>query len=51
MDDARGTERVRRLLREAEPTVGRFEVSAIDLTESMLTDGGPRYETVERFEL
>jgi 2'-5' RNA ligase len=51
MDDARGKERVQRLLREAEPTVGRFRAEEVRLKESALTDEGPRYETVARLAL
>ena len=51
MDHAGGKERVQRALRETDPTVGTREVDSIRLTESVLTDDGPEYTTVERFEL
>ncbi|MFB6194863.1 MAG: RNA 2',3'-cyclic phosphodiesterase [Haloplanus sp.] len=51
MDDARGKEEVQRLVREADPTVGRVEVTELRLTESTLTDAGPEYDTVSRFPL
>jgi 2'-5' RNA ligase len=51
MDDARGKEAVQRVVREADPTVGRLDVTEIRLTESTLTDDGPEYETVARFPL
>jgi 2'-5' RNA ligase len=51
MDDARGKEAVQRIVREADPTVGRLTVTEVRLTESTLTDDGPEYETVARFPL
>jgi 2'-5' RNA ligase len=51
MRDARGKDLVQRALAEADPTVGRFEVDAVTLTESTLTADGPVYEAAERFEL
>ena len=51
MNDARGKEAVQRAVREADPTVGRLDVTEIRLTESRLTDDGPAYETVARFPL
>lgn len=51
MDDARGKELVQRRLDSDDPTVGTFEVSAVRLTESTLTETGPEYETVSRFPL
>ncbi|MFB6157799.1 MAG: RNA 2',3'-cyclic phosphodiesterase, partial [Haloferacaceae archaeon] len=51
MDDARGKDLVRRTVREADPTVGSFRVEAVRLTESTLTDDGPRYDTVARVPL
>ncbi len=50
MDDARGKATVQAFLDE-EPVVGRFDVDAIRLTESTLTDDGPVYETVESIPL
>jgi len=51
MDDARGKEAVQRVVREADPTVGGYDVTEVRLTESRLTDDGPAYETVARFPL
>ena len=51
MDHAGGKERVQRALRGTDPTVGTREVDFVALTESVLTDDGPEYSTVERFEL
>ena len=51
MDHASGKERVQRALRETDPAVGTREVDLVELTESVLTDDGPEYTTVERFEL
>lgn len=50
MDDARGKDRVQEYL-DTDPTVGRFEVRDVRLTESTLTDEGPRYETRARVSL
>jgi len=50
MDDARGKGRVLEYLNE-DPTVGRFEVDGISLTESTLTSDGPEYETRARVPL
>ncbi|QZY00798.1 RNA 2',3'-cyclic phosphodiesterase [Halobaculum rubrum] len=50
MDDARGKGRVLEYLNE-DPTVGRFEVDEIRLTESTLTTDGPEYETRARVPL
>lgn len=51
MHDARGKDRVVRLVTERDPTVGTFDVRDVRLTESHRTDGGPRYETIARVEL
>jgi len=51
MDHAGGKEQVQRALREADPTVGTCEIETVELIESALTDDGPDYTTVERFEL
>lgn len=51
MDDARGKDRVQKLVRETDPTIGRFRVEEIRLTESTLTPDGPEYDTVDTFEL
>jgi 2'-5' RNA ligase len=46
-----GKDRVQSVVVEEDPTVGTATVDAIQLTESVLTDDGPRYETVREFEL
>ena len=51
MTDARGKERVTELVEKRDPTIGSFEVSEVRLTESRLTDDGPRYETIAAVEL
>lgn len=51
MDHAGGKERIQRLLDTADPVIGRLSVDSIALTESTLTDAGPRYETIERISL
>ena len=51
MDHAGGKEQVQRVLREADPTVGVLDVTDVRLTESILTDDGPEYQTLESFEL
>ncbi|SFF77630.1 2'-5' RNA ligase [Halopelagius inordinatus] len=51
MDDARGKELVRRVVRETDPDVGTFRVEEIRLKESTLTNEGPRYDTVARVKL
>ncbi|WP_251331246.1 RNA 2',3'-cyclic phosphodiesterase [Haloplanus pelagicus] len=51
MDDARGKAAVQRLVGGEDPTVGSVVVREIRLEESTLTDGGPTYETVERYPL
>ncbi|MFD1640731.1 RNA 2',3'-cyclic phosphodiesterase [Halohasta litorea] len=51
MDDARGKSVVQEVVRETEPTVGTFRVDSVCLTESMLTDEGPQYETVREIDL
>ncbi|UPW01601.1 RNA 2',3'-cyclic phosphodiesterase [Halorussus gelatinilyticus] len=51
MEHAGGKELVQENVEELDPTVGTTEVSEIRLTESVLTDDGPEYSTVESFEL
>ncbi|USZ66674.1 RNA 2',3'-cyclic phosphodiesterase [Halorussus salilacus] len=51
MNHAGGKELVQENVEELEPTVGTAEVTEIRLTESVLTDEGPEYSTVEAFEL
>ena len=50
MDHAGGKELVQRAL-DTDPTLGTVRVESIELTESVLDDGGPDYTTVERFAL
>ncbi|WP_136688347.1 RNA 2',3'-cyclic phosphodiesterase [Halorhabdus amylolytica] len=51
MNHAGGKELVQEILREDDPTVGTIDVETVKLTESVLTDDGPEYSTVESFEL
>lgn len=51
MNDARGKERVQKIVRERDPTIGRFEADAVRLMSSTLTSEGPVYDTVATFEL
>jgi len=51
MDHAGGKELVQRLVEQRDPTAGSMTVEEVRLTESTLTDDGPEYTTVERFEL
>ena len=51
IDDAGGQAAVQRTVRTADPDVGSFRVESVDLVESTLTDDGPVYETVARFDL
>ena len=51
MRDARSKDEVRELVESGDPDVGSFRVDAVELTESTLTDDGPVYSTVERFDL
>lgn len=51
MEHAGGKELVQALVREHDPTVGETRVEEVRLTESVLTDAGPVYSTVERFSL
>ncbi|WP_323674231.1 RNA 2',3'-cyclic phosphodiesterase [Halorubellus sp. PRR65] len=46
-----GKDHVQSVVVEAEPTVGTTTVDEVHLTESTLTDDGPRYETLRAFEL
>ena len=46
MDDARGKSVVQEAVHECDSTVGAFRVESVRLTESTLTETGPRYETV-----
>lgn len=51
MDHAGGKERVQRLVRERDPTVGRPTVEAVTLKESELGPEGPVYSTVRSYPL
>ena len=51
MDHAGGKELVQRVVREADPDVGRLQVDEIRLTESVLREDGPEYSTVESVSL
>jgi 2'-5' RNA ligase len=51
LKDARGKETVQRVVQGDQPTLGRFRVQQVRLTESTLTPDGPRYETVARVSL
>ncbi|WP_132059136.1 RNA 2',3'-cyclic phosphodiesterase [Halorussus amylolyticus] len=51
MNHAGGKEIVQDAVENQDPTVGTTDVTEIRLTESVLTDEGPEYETVESFEL
>ncbi|EMA66077.1 2'-5' RNA ligase [Halorubrum aidingense JCM 13560] len=46
MNDARGKELVRRVVRERQAAIGRFEAAEVRLVASTLTSEGPAYETV-----
>jgi 2'-5' RNA ligase len=51
MDDARGKETVQQVVREADPTIGSFQVEDVRLKRSELTPDGPEYSTVAAFPL
>ncbi|WP_276299674.1 RNA 2',3'-cyclic phosphodiesterase [Halorussus lipolyticus] len=51
MEHAGGKELVQEKVEELSPTVGTTEVTEVRLTESVLTDDGPEYSTVESFPL
>jgi len=51
MDHAGGKERVQRVVETDDPDVGRLQVEAIRLTESILQADGPQYSTVESIPL
>ncbi|WP_135853402.1 RNA 2',3'-cyclic phosphodiesterase [Halorussus salinus] len=51
MEHAGGKELVQENVEELAPTVGTTDVTEIRLTESVLTDDGPEYSTVESFAL
>lgn len=51
MDDARGKQLVQDVVENRDPDVGQMTVEEVRLTESTLTQDGPEYSTVERFDL
>ncbi len=51
MEHAGGKELVRDVVRDRDPDAGSRRVEEIRLTESVLTDAGPDYSTVESFSL
>jgi len=51
MNDARGKELVREVVRERDPEIGRFEADAVRLVKSTLTSDGPVYESVAAIDL
>jgi 2'-5' RNA ligase len=51
MDHAGGKELVQDVVENRDPDLGTVEFEEIRLTESELTEDGPEYSTVERFEL
>lgn len=51
MENAAAKAEVRRFLRETDPEIGPLRVEELRLKESTLTDDGPEYRTVARFEL
>lgn len=51
MSDGRGKRLVVDGVRDRDPTVGRFEATAVELKSSTPTADGPEYETVARFPL
>lgn len=51
MDHAGGKDHVQEVVSNRDPTAGTMAVEEVRLTESVLTDSGPEYSTVERFPL
>lgn len=51
MDHAGGKSLVQEQVRTGDPTVGHFTAQEVRITESVLTDDGPEYSTVEAIEL
>lgn len=51
MEHAGGKELVQEVVRERDPSVGELAVEEIRLTESVRTDAGPMYSTVESISL
>jgi 2'-5' RNA ligase len=51
MDHAGGKELVQEVVESEDPTAGSLHVEEVRLTESVLTDDGPEYSTVERLQL
>jgi 2'-5' RNA ligase len=51
MEHGGGKELVQEIVREREPAVGELQIDEIRLTESVHTDAGPMYSTVESISL
>ena len=51
MDHAGGKELVQNVVRERDPDAGTVAIEAISLTESVLTEDGPEYSSLEAFSL
>ncbi len=51
MDTAASKDEIQRFFRESDPEIGPLRIEELRLKESTLTDGGPAYRTVARFEL
>ena len=51
LDHAGGKELVQSVVTERDPDVGTLDVTAVRLTESVLTDEGPEYRTLESIPL
>jgi len=51
MNHAGGKELVQETVRERDPNAGTLRVTDVRLTESVLTDDGPEYSTLESFEI
>ena len=51
MDDGRGKDLVREVVRERDPELGAFEVGSVSLIESTPTEDGPVYEPIATFDL
>jgi 2'-5' RNA ligase len=51
MNDARSKPQIQQVVRETDPTIGTFRVDTVRLTETRLTELGPRYETVAEVDL
>ncbi|MEF8976663.1 MAG: RNA 2',3'-cyclic phosphodiesterase [Halapricum sp.] len=51
MNHAGGKDLVQEVVRERDPDAGTLLVEDVRLTESILTDDGPQYSTIESFEI